>query len=359
MACRAPRLIAAEHRDPVEPLAVVAEALLRRRRLLLLLVLSGALLPLLLTFLKPRTYTSRSTFMAQTRQAIPGSLSTLAAQIGMNPAGLDGSYTPAFFADYALSEQVLGAIADSSFGYGEASGPNRRRLVDILGIDGQSPAVRRNRGVLWLRSNTSTQVVPKTGVVAVTVRSASAALSQALNQHILAELQHFNTTARQLHAGAERRFTESRLSEAQFELRQAEQRLQEFLSQNRDFRNSPILSFQQERLAREVALRQQLYGSLAQAYEQARIEEVRDTPALAVVEEPSLPPVADSRQVGKRAFIGGFAGLVLGVLLSLWGMLVDRLRARHQPEYERLRALASEAAADLRHPFRAKRRKKV
>src|SRR3712207_7894583 len=47
---------------------------------------------------------------------------------------------------------------------------------------------------------------------------------------------------------------------------------------NRDYRNSPELTFQQERLSREVSRVQQLYGRLSEAYEQAKIEEVRDTP---------------------------------------------------------------------------------
>jgi len=89
---------------------------------------------------------------------------------------------------------------------------------------------------------------------------------------------------RQSQAAAERGFTEERMAEAQEELRAAENELQRFLQNNRQFQNSPELVFQHDRLQRRVAMRQQVYTSLVQSYEQARIDEVPNTPVITVVE---------------------------------------------------------------------------
>ena len=107
---------------------------------------------------------------------------------------------------------------------------------------------------------------------------------------------HFNLLTRQTRAGAERRFVEARLQEAADSLRLVENRHKAFLQANRDFRNSPQLKFENDRLERDVQFQQQLYTSLAQSFEQARIDEVRNTPVITVLEPPDLPASPDPRK---------------------------------------------------------------
>ena len=78
----------------------------------------------------------------------------------------------------------------------------------------------------------------------------------------------FNLNNRQQQAGAERAFIEKRLADAQSQLSNAENNLQAFLTENRDFRSSPTLQLEFDRLNRTVASRQSLYNSLAASYEQ-------------------------------------------------------------------------------------------
>jgi len=131
--------------------------------------------------------------------------------------------------------------------------------------------------------------MPRTGTVRLSVTTPYAALALRVNQRLLEAAEPVQSRQRQSQAAAERRFTEQRLDEVKQELSHAEDKLQAFLQRNRDYRDSPQLSFEQDRLAREVARQQQLYTSLSQAYEQAKIEEVRDTPVFTVVERPDLP----------------------------------------------------------------------
>jgi hypothetical protein len=55
-------------------------------------------------------------------------------------------------------------------------------------------------------------------------------------------------------------------------------------------------------------MRQQLYTSLTEAYEQARISEVRTTPVITILQEPYVPPLPERR--------GLILKLVLGLLLG-------------------------------------------
>ena len=131
----------------------------------------------------------------------------------------------------------------------------------------------------------------KTGVVELEVTAGNPGLAQEINQRLIDLVNEFNLRTRQSQAANERAFTERRLEEVRQELRATEDGLQSFLQRNRDYTNSPALTFQVERLQREVSMRQEVFTTLAQEFQQAKIEEVRDTPVITVVEAPSLRSV--------------------------------------------------------------------
>ena len=102
------------------------------------------------------------------------------------------------------------------------------------------------------------------GVVTFEVETYNPQLSAQIAQRLLDLLNRFNLETRQSQAAAERRFTEVRLAEAKEELLEVENRLQAFLEVNRDLGTSPLLRFRQERLEREVSIRQAVVSALAQ-----------------------------------------------------------------------------------------------
>jgi uncharacterized protein involved in exopolysaccharide biosynthesis len=128
------------------------------------------------------------------------------------------------------------------------------------------------------------------------------------------------------------------------------------MQRNRDYRNSPELSFQQDRLSRAVSMEQQVYNSLAEAYEQAKLEEVRDTPVLTVVEAPMPPVRPDSRGVIKKGLAGLLVGGVIGVLMAFLREAAARLNSQSQPEVGEFRRLALGLRNDLKRPWLPVRR---
>ena len=88
------------------------------------------------------------------------------------------------------------------------------------------------------------------------------------------------------------------------------------MQSNRQF-NAPQLTFQQQRLQREVTLQQQVVTALAQQYEDARIREVRDTPVITVLEKPTLPVLPDPRGRLLLVTMGTLAALLLGAVVVL------------------------------------------
>jgi uncharacterized protein involved in exopolysaccharide biosynthesis len=157
-------------------------------------------------------------------------------------------------------------------------------------------------------------------------------LAEQLVLSFLDEVNQFNLETRRSQAASERTFTEQRVQEVRHELRRAEDDLQRFLQRNRDYRNSPQLTFEQDRLAREVAVRQALYTTLSQALEKAKIEEVRDTPVITVVERPEMPAKPDGRGLLRKGLLALVVGTAIGVGFVLGRDRLDRrVRGRQAP----------------------------
>ncbi|MEA3246549.1 MAG: hypothetical protein U9Q74_10380, partial [Gemmatimonadota bacterium] len=125
-------------------------------------------------------------------------------------------------------------------------------------------------------------------LVTVYVTTSDPALSIAICSRIISAVNEFNLTKRHGRATAERAFTETRLADVRTALRHAEEALKSFNERNRPPLLSAQLRMEAQRLQREVDLQQSLFLSLAQALEQAKIDEVRDTPVVTVVERPDL-----------------------------------------------------------------------
>ena len=285
------------------------------------LFLAGALV---MTIGQPVTYTATASFVSSGASQSPG-ISGIAAQFGFSMPGSQGSQSPAFLADLVKSRVILGAVADSTYTYTSVRGAVSGTLVDIYQPDKSVPvAQRRERAINSLRGSITSIFSAKTGVVEVSATVTSPALAYQLVTRLADEVNRFNYEMRQSRATFERRFTEPRLTEVTAELRAAESRLQDFLQHNREYRSSPELTFQQERLNRDVLFRQQVQVTLAQALEQAKLEQLRDTPVTTFVERPEVPAEPNPRGRVTKWLFAFLLGSALGTLIALLVQLTAR-----------------------------------
>lgn len=304
--------------------AELASFVRRHRRTLGLCLLAALTLSIGVAMALPRTYTTTASFIPQGRSQT-SALASLASQFGLSVPFSDASRSPGFYAALLLSKNVVANVLDRTYTTSAADGAKTVTLVDYLRGRGETADLRRHSASAKLLRRVSVGVDQKAGLVRLEVKLRDPLVSRDVARAFIAEVDSFNLRSRQSQASSERRFTEGRLAEARAEARQADDELQAFLQRNRDFRTSPQLTFTYDRLVDNVNLRQQIYTSVAQAFEQARIEEVRDTPVISVVESPILPARADSPPFG-RALV---AALLLGALAgALLGKRADRIAAR-------------------------------
>jgi len=124
-------------------------------------------------------------------------------------------------------------------------------------------------------------------------------------------------------ASLHRQFVEERLEQTRAELQEAEEHLREFLDANRRIVDSPALQLEYGRLTREVEVRQEVFITLRQQDEIAKIAEIREAPVINVLDPPEIP-VRRSRP--RRLLIVSLA-FATALLLATGGALArDRLR---------------------------------
>lgn len=305
-------------RDPDGvPLHLAFDVARRSRRLVGGLALAVCVVVLAITLAQSRTYTSVTTFMPQAPQGKLSQLSGLAAQFGFSVAANEPAASPAFYAFLLQSRELLRLAVQSTYEV-ERNGERRRTtLIEWYNPPGDTPLQREEAAIQRLRKALLTGTDAETGTVQLKVRSRSARLSFEISERLMQLISEFNLQKRQSQAAAERKFVQGQVQEAKDRLQVAEDRLQAFLQRNREYRASPQLTFANDRLARDVSMRQQVYTSLAQSLEQARIDEVRNTPVLTPIDRPNLPAEPDRRWLLAKALLGAVLGALIGVFVAL------------------------------------------
>jgi uncharacterized protein involved in exopolysaccharide biosynthesis len=263
----------------------------RRRRTATVLGLSfAACLAALLAM--PTKYTATATFIPEARRGI-GGVTGLASQFGLTIPGAEPNVTADMFTELLRSRQLLDGVISRDYEFHEGPEVRRIRLSEYFAPGERNESRRQHNAIKRLSKAVRVSADRRTSIVRLGVQTSSADLSLKVVRAMLDALAEFNLALRRGSAKNERSFFEARVAEARRELTDAEHAMSSFLARNRSFQQDPQLIFQHDRLERQVSLKQTLYTTLAQAYEQARMEEVRTTPTVTIIDQPSVPPHPD------------------------------------------------------------------
>lgn len=310
-------MVEAERKDEEISLFALGTRLLENRWRIAAWMVTGAVIGILSVANKPILYTASAAFVPQGQgDASAGGLARFAGEFGVTLSGTGQAQSPEFYSMLLHSRTVLTEIANASLTVPELGG-RQIPVFELLEVGPGSAAAREEQAVRALRGMIRPSVTRSTGLVQVTVATRWPSVSLAIATRLVQGVNDFNQRTRQGQAVSERKFVEGRLAIAASNLRAAENRLQTFMSTNREFDRSPQLTFQRDRLQRDLMFQQQLFTSLTQGLEEARIREVRDMPVISVVEAPFVSAIPEGKGRRSRAMLGLFLGAVVGVLVTL------------------------------------------
>jgi uncharacterized protein involved in exopolysaccharide biosynthesis len=282
----------------------------------------------------------------------PTPASELAAQLGLNVGADDNGQSADFFIDLVRSRGVVARVADSSYTISTAKGPVRRPLAALYGEDeGKSGPLSEAETVDRLRGSIEVSTWGQTGIIRLSVIAAQPSLAQQILANVIRELDAYNLARRKEKAAAERQFVEKLLSDARVELAQAETQLSTFKQLNRQYANSPALALENSRLTRQVTRRQEIVTAMSQSLEQAKIEEVRDIPAITLIDEPEPAFLSATHETIRKGLLGMAAGLMVGIMLAFILERAAETREARTPVYNEFTALKKETAIGVSRPF--------
>ena len=320
----------------------LAVVLLRHRILIGALAIAGGVIGYVVARAKPLSYSSSATFIPEANQSQVSGLALAASQFGITlPTGGNGTWGPPMYLELIRSRELLEPILDDTVVVRER-GNVAIPIARLLPAKASTPAKEEEQRINLLRSMIAPSEAKTIGGVQVRVTTPWPSVSLWLTNRVVQAVNDFNIQTRKSQSIEELQFVTAQEEQAERALRAAENNLQSFLQSNRVFA-SPQLTFERDRLQREVDLRQELQTSWLKSREDARIRAVRETPVITVFEHPRLPLSPEPRYGALHAVLGFIVGGTLGILVALLVHVLGTARDSGDEDAQRFFALVEQS----------------
>ena len=154
-----------------------------------------------------------------------------------------------------------------------------------------------------------------TGIITLLVSASEPKLASDIAEVFILELNRHQEQYNKAKTSKTRKFIQERIIETEKDLSNAEESLKDFMDSNRRIENSPALQLQRDRLAREVSVLIGVFTTLKQQLETTKIEEVKDSDYVIVLDPPITPQTRSAPEKKKLVIFSGILGLFLSLFL--------------------------------------------
>ncbi len=281
-----------------------------------------------------------------------GALGGLAAQLGVNTT-VDPSESPNFYIQLMQSRELLTRLLKSRFSDPRTESPtDSAELLDMLRIRKKDPRRKLELGIKQISKDIDGKFEPKTNLVSIDVDAEWPDLSAAVANRTIELVTAFNKEQRTSRARTKRLFLEGRVELARNELKSVEAKHREFYDQNRLWRSSPELIFEEKQLQRDEDQAADLYLSLQRQFESALLDEVNDAALITVVDSAVAPRKAQWPRYWILLASTLMAGALLGFLVAGGAAILDDWRKRNPDSAEHLGGSIGRMRREIRGAFR-------
>lgn len=292
-----------------------------------------ALVSFVVLLLMPNYYLSQVTILPPSgKSSFPG-LMNLASDLGYSSSSEGVVNSPQVIARIVRSRMLAEMLGAREYFH---QGKGRHvKLPEIFKVKEKDPARIEYFTHLSLNRALTTNIDARIKSLDVILKVDDPRVASELTNAIVEELDNYNKHYRNSKARSNREFIEKRLADTGDSLKKYEEALRSFKEENRMIAQSPALLLRQQRLVRMININQELYLLLSKEYETAKIQEVRDTPVLDIIERARTLPVKSGPV--KRATL---ARIILLVLIFAPAFLWLREYIIQTGIVERIRELA-------------------
>ena len=281
---------------------------LRYKKLILITFCATMALTVAHLMLRPPVYMAKASILPSAGQNQSGFMGLIASFTGAPPAAvLSEDVSSILFPNIFESRTVGREVLESTYRFqkdGESVETTLQAELDPESLD---------KAMKILHRIAAFEVNKETGTITVSVTTLYPELSAQIANRFVESLERLCLEMRRTTALGNRTFVQERLDKSLEELTQAERRLTNFRERNIRM-NDPELDLEFMRLQREVTLKSQIYVTLSNQVELARIEAAKELPVVRVLDRadtPNLPvPVPKITTLVLGMFVGGLAAIL-------------------------------------------------
>jgi uncharacterized protein involved in exopolysaccharide biosynthesis len=303
-------------------------------------------------FIKQPLYVSWATILLPDNQSSNmGGISGLASQFGVNipsqSIGEDLS-SPTFFPELLKSRVFAEKILDIEF-YTKEYG-KELPLIYILTYGDDSKSYRREELILKaineLKVIVSFDQEPLSTFSTISVTAPEPIFAKKLADVIVKELENLNRAYKTQAVAEKSIFIDNRISNVENELKISESNLMDFTRKNRQI-SSPSLQLELDRLSREVDVQKEIYLTLKQQLELAKIEQIQKASIVQILDSPQIPLSPSNINVILSTIFSGFIGLTLALGLAFIRAYLKNSNIEERKKIRRVRNYFNKKIRDI------------
>jgi len=244
----------------------------------------------------------------------------LASQFGLSipfQGGSNLSFTD-IYPEIVKSKQLIAIILEKKFNtrkYGQ-----KQLLKNILSrqyrLDKYDVDERFKRASEILQDNIKISKARLTSIVTLEVGAIEPDFAVDLTNAIINESDKLQRQFKTHQVSDKRSFIQDRIKDVKKDLESAQEDLKEFREKNRQVQYSPALLLEEERLTTEMDVKKEIFSTLKQQFELAKIEEVEEGATVQILDKPVAPYEQSSPKVILSIFLSFFIGFGLSVVIS-------------------------------------------
>jgi uncharacterized protein involved in exopolysaccharide biosynthesis len=180
----------------------------------------------------------------------------------------------------------------------------------------------------------------------IKVTTSEPVFAKELAEVVLAELEALNRFYKSQTVNEKISFIASRISSVKNDLESSEIKLKEFNEQNRQI-SSPALLLEQGRLERDVEIQKEVYLTLKQQFELAKIEEVQETSIVQILDKPQIALEPTNKNLKLSVILAVVFGLFLGSIFGFIRAYANNSDMGERKKFRRIKHFLKKKVKDI------------
>ncbi len=318
----------------------------------------GILTVFYVLFIAEPVYVSSAKIMSSGGGSSTSQLQGLAAQFGIS-VPLGGEANPEWvYPDIIKSRTLARVLLKRKFDTEEYG--SEKSLLQILTYGHEDPEVGSDT-LMKIGTETLFEMIEieqdrSSSVYTLTVNAFEPQFAADLCSALIEELDKHQRKYKTEKVKETRLFIEGRIVEVQKELEEAEEALKEFRDRNRQIQQSPALLLEQQRLSRETSVLTGVFTTLKQQLEMTKIDEVKETALVQVLDPPEAPLYRDKPKRKLSVLLSLILGFGFSVVVAFIKEYASNSDEEEKGKLKKITELTKSNISDL-IPFLKKQKK--